>query len=49
MVTLKPWPIQWAAAETPVRPAPMMAMCWGRSLAFGRGGLGENKAMTIVW
>lgn len=49
MVTSKPWPTQWAAADTPVRPAPMMAILGLRNLAPGAGGSGEKILSISHW
>ena len=49
IVTSKPWPTQWEADETPVRPAPMMAIRGRCSVACGGGGVGERSLSRIHW
>lgn len=49
MRTSEPWETQWAAADTPVRPAPMMATRGPLRGASGRGALGEKKNMIRRW
>jgi len=47
IVTSKPCPTQCAAEETPVMPAPMMAILGLLRLAWGGGGWGENWEVLV--
>ena len=49
IVTSKPWPTQWEAEDTPVRPAPIMAIRGRCSVACGGGGVGERSLSRIHW